>query len=79
MKVAYYDERPHRVITTNGEFIDTSGTITKLPLKNGAKREDEEYLMKKQATVKRTLSSLTQRKEELVKEQEEIETTLLSV
>ena len=35
MKVAYYDEKRYRVITTNGEFIDSSGTMTKLPLKNG--------------------------------------------
>lgn len=40
MKVAFYDERRFRVITTNGEFIDSSGTITKLSLKNGRDKED---------------------------------------
>jgi len=34
MKVAYYDDRKFRVITTKGEFIDSSGTITKLSLKS---------------------------------------------
>lgn len=38
MKVAYYDQKKYRVITTNGEFIDTSGTMTKLPLKNGKEK-----------------------------------------
>lgn len=47
MKVAYYDEKRYRVITINGEFIDSSGTMTKLPLKNGRDREDQEFLMKK--------------------------------
>lgn len=36
MKVAYYDEKKYRVITTNGQFIDSSGTMTKLSLKNGS-------------------------------------------
>ena len=34
MKVAYEDPRHFRVITTKGEFIDSSGTITKLALKS---------------------------------------------
>lgn len=36
MKVAYYDDKKYRVITTNGQFIDSSGTMTKLSLKNGS-------------------------------------------
>lgn len=38
MKVAYYDEKTYRVITTCGELIDLSGTITKLPLKRGVRQ-----------------------------------------
>lgn len=65
MKVAYYDEKRYRVITTNGEFIDTSGTITKLPLKNAHQRSDQEMIQKKQATVKRFVASLRERKREV--------------
>jgi chromosome segregation ATPase len=62
MKVAYYDEKRYRVITTSGEFIDSSGTMTKLPLKNGRDKEDQEFLMKKEATIKRVIASLRERK-----------------
>lgn len=41
MKVGYYDEKKYRVITTSGEFIDSSGTITKLSLKSGQDKEDQ--------------------------------------
>ena len=46
MKVAYYDERKYRVITTKGEFIDSSGTMTRLPLKNVA-TEDQSFIKQK--------------------------------
>ncbi len=39
MKVGYYEEPRHRVITRKGEFIDSSGTITTLGLKTGAREE----------------------------------------
>ena len=32
MKVAYYSNPHYRVITKNGEFIDLSGSMTKLPV-----------------------------------------------
>lgn len=34
MKVAYYNSTHYRVITKNGEFIDLSGAMTKLPISN---------------------------------------------
>lgn len=79
MKVAYYDQKRYRVITTNGEFIDSSGTITKLPLKNGKDKEDSDLLQKKKATIKRVLASLAQRKAEMEAKEEEAERILLSV
>lgn len=58
MKVAYYDEKKYRVITMSGEFIDVSGTMTKLSLKNGADKEDQEFLLKKYETLKKMQVSL---------------------
>jgi chromosome segregation ATPase len=58
MKVGYYDEKRFRVITTNGELIDLSGTITKLSLKSGKDKEDQELLNKKLELMKRLRTSL---------------------
>lgn len=33
MKVAYGSHTPYRVITKNGEFIDISGAMTKVPIR----------------------------------------------
>jgi chromosome segregation ATPase len=57
MKVAYYDERKFRVITTKGEFIDSSGTITKLSLKSIG-GEDQLLITKKLETLKRLRQTL---------------------
>ena len=79
MKVAYYDQKRFRVITTNGQFIDSSGTITKLALKPSELKEDNEMLTKKLETLHRLSSSLIKRKEELNLEQTEVNLTLDNV
>ena len=58
MKVAYYDDKKFRVITTKGEFIDSSGTITQLTLKNAS--EDQNYLQQRLDTMRRLSASLNQ-------------------
>ena len=52
---------PHRVITTQGEFIDSSGTITKLSLKQARDKEDGEFLLKKAEALRRKLATKTDR------------------
>ena len=61
MRVAYYDQQRYRVITTQGEFIDSSGTITKLSLKQARDKEDGEFLLKKAEALRRKLATKTDR------------------
>jgi hypothetical protein len=61
MKAAYYDERHFQIVTTAGEYIDSSGTITKLLLKSSAGK-NQEQIQAKRMLVQRKIASLKERK-----------------
>ena len=61
MKAAYYDVRQFQVVTTAGEFIDSSGTITKLLLKSSAGKNQEQILAKKML-IQRKITTMKERR-----------------
>ena len=77
MKVAYYDERKFRVVTTKGELIDSSGTITQLALKNSP--EDQRYVLQKLDNLKRLKASLSHDQDCLTSLEEDALSTLRGI
>lgn len=61
MKAAYYDERHFQVVTIAGEFIDSSGTITKLLLKSSAGKNQEQIQAKKML-IQRKIATIKERR-----------------